>query len=89
MNKMEENNEKSAINNDEYYWKNDPILSRFSFEFSKKIRINPMYHQIFHMLHEGTDEYLIIEELLKINEKLSNDLIKLSETQQPKYFIKK
>lgn len=86
---MEENNEKSAIDRDKFYWKNDPILSRFSFVFSKKIMTNSMYHTAFTMLQQGIDEYVVIEELLKSNEKLCNELIELSKNQLPKYFIKK
>lgn len=86
---MEENNKNSTIDRDEFYWQNDPILSRFSFEFTKKIKTNPMYSQIYLMLLHGVDEYRIIEELLKMNEKYCNDLIRINEEQRPKYFIRK
>jgi len=80
----------SAINHEEYQWKNDPILSRFSFEFSKKIRTNPMYHTVYAMLCDpNIGEHQIIEALLKVNESLSEDIVSLKENQTPKFYVRK
>lgn len=84
---MAENNENSAIDHDTFSWRNDPILSRFSIQFSKKVMTNPMYRAVYSALQQG-DEYHVIEELLKSNELLSNELIKMSENQLPKIFRK-
>jgi hypothetical protein len=84
---MAENNENSAIDRDKFYWKNDPILSQFSFEFSKKVRTVPMYNTVYYILQQGNVSLQeIIEELLKSNEKLSDELIKMSQNQLPKFF---
>jgi hypothetical protein len=81
-------NNMEAEENNEKIMQIDRILNRFSPNFKEKLRINPMYYHVYHLLLQGMDEYLIIEELLKINEQRNNDLIKLSENQQPKYYIK-
>lgn len=83
--RMIEKNESSAIDETEFNRSHDPILSRFSIIFAKKVNFNPMYHAVFCMLQQGVDEYHIIEELLQKNEELSKDLIKISENKPPKY----
>lgn len=78
-----------AIDREKMNWENDPILSRFSFEFAKKIRTNPNYHMVYMMLLDpNVGEYQIIEELLRTNEELRNILIKLREQQTIKYIKK-
>ena len=67
----------NAIDIEKLTWEKDPILSRFSFEFYKKIRTHPSYHIVYTMIIQGVDEYRIIEELLKMNENLIRDIVKL------------
>lgn len=74
-----EENENSAIDRTEFIRSRDPILSRFSIIFTKKVNFNPMYHTVFCMLQQGVDEYHIIEELLQKNDELSNNIIELNE----------
>lgn len=77
-----------AIDREKMFWQNDPFLCRFSFQFSKKVRTNPMYHTVYRMIADpNISEYQIIEELLKMNENLSNAVVKLQEEQKPKYFM--
>ena len=78
-----------AIDREEWFWKNDLILSHFSFEFAQKIKTNPMYKTVYTMIVDpNISEYQIIEELLKMNENQAAVIIKLQENQQQKYFIK-
>lgn len=80
---------KTAID-EKWFWENDPILSRFSFEFYKKRMTNPMYYAVHMMIvNPNISEHQIIEELLKLNESLSNTIVKLQEEQKPKFFIRK
>jgi len=77
-----------AIDTEKWFWENDPILSRFSFEFYKKVKTNPMYATVYRMVADpNIGECQIIEELLKMNENLSNTIVKLQEEQKPMYFI--
>ena len=68
---------------------NDRILKRFSPEFKKQLNTNQMYHSVYMSLSYGGDEYTIIEELLKVNKTLSEDLIKISKNRPPIYILKK
>ena len=62
-------------------------LCRFRLNF-QKVRTNPMYHTVYRMIADpNISEYQIIEELLKMNENLSNAVVKLQEEQKPKYFM--
>jgi hypothetical protein len=41
-----------AIDRAKWFWKNDPILSRFSFEFSEKVKTNPICTHVFKLIAE-------------------------------------
>jgi len=45
--------EKSEFDRDEFNRSHDPILSRFSIFFTKKVNMNPMYHAVYTMLQQG------------------------------------
>jgi hypothetical protein len=48
-----------------------------------------MYATVYRMVVDpNISEYQIIEELLKVNENLSNVIVKLQEEQRPKYFVR-
>lgn len=65
------------------------LLNRFSPEFREKIRINPVYYKIYYMLLQGIDEYVVIEELLKLIEREQQEIIRITEeTKHPKYIIR-
>lgn len=78
----------SGIDPDELARRRDPILSRFSIRFTRKVNINPIYHAVYASLRQGVGEYDVIEELLEANEKLSQELVRMNKNKLPKIFIK-
>ena len=73
MEKLNEN--KSAIDFDKMRHERDPILKEFSLDFMKEVRINPTYNVVYSMLQDkNITLFNIIEELLKQNKILNNEL---------------
>ena len=72
------NENKSAIDFDKLLHERDPILKEFSLDFMKEVRINPTYNIVYSMLQDkNITLFNIIEELLKQNKILNNELIKI------------
>jgi len=65
------------------------ILNRFSSDFEENVRLNPLYNQVYYMLLNGIDEYVVIEELLKLVKNNQNEIIRITEEKNyPKYIAK-
>ena len=72
------NENKSAIDFDKLLHERDPILKEFSLDFMKEVKINPTYNVVYSMLQDkNITLFYIIEELLKQNKILNNELIKI------------
>lgn len=62
----------------DYIIKRGKVLERFTPEFFHKQQYLALYRNIYHLLVNDADPYKVIEELLDINEKQNNELIKLN-----------
>ena len=72
------NKNNSAIDFDKLRHEKDPILKEFSLDFMKEVKINPTYNVVYSMLQDkNITLFYIIEELLKQNKILNNELIKI------------
>ncbi len=66
-----------------YRMKYHELLNKFSPEFQKKLRINPMANVVFDTLNHGGNHFALFEQLLDVVDKQSGELIKLYGNQPP------